>query len=201
MASVFPEMQGALVRHLDPFPAVQFEYLRSTVAERAHLDRDTTERYVRLLCEFAPFDTLGFLTSRDDYSLETCLAHCRQFQASAMPSSKPHRLSSGAGAVGATRLSPRPQVKGAITFLLERMGDIDGATRLAAEDVRESNAALARVVLGGALDDVVGQIRAQAPGRGVAGMGQGVHARVRPWEQLTLLSAGVVPRLGLALRA
>lgn len=28
VASVFPGMQGSLIKHLDPFPEVQYKYLR-----------------------------------------------------------------------------------------------------------------------------------------------------------------------------
>ena len=135
---------------------------RGTASESTAMDRDTCDQYVRLLCRFAPFDVLPFLLSHDAYSLPACLDACRA-----------HR------------------VKGAVTYLLERMGDVEGATRLAGEDVAASIAALAEAVTGGEVDAAAERAAGAAAGVGPrGGAGAVVQRGARPWEYRDLLSAG-----------
>ena len=108
VSSHFPELMGPMIRFLDAAPSVQFPFLRSLLARGDALDPAILSHYIRLLCEYAPLDVLPFLLSRDGYSLEAALRHCQEFR-----------------------------VRGALMYLLERMGNIDEAMRLANDAVQQ----------------------------------------------------------------
>ena len=171
IATRLPALESALLTHLDDAPNVQYTYLTtmiarsnggnvngsgrksggtdgrrrsgggggssgstSTPAITPAVTTSTTssttssvlespvmqDRYLKLLCEFNPLGVLPFLTTHSGYDLVAGLRHCRAHW-----------------------------VRGGAMYLLERMGDVVGAARLAEEAVHDSHARLVRACISG----------------------------------------------------
>ncbi|OMJ77406.1 hypothetical protein SteCoe_23007 [Stentor coeruleus] len=70
-----------IIHKLDNAPVLQMKYLGELLKSQ---EKDTIEEklillYVKLLCESAPNQVLSFLKSREDFSLDECLAVCSNY--------------------------------------------------------------------------------------------------------------------------
>lgn len=70
-----------IIHKLDNAPLLQMKYLGELLksAEKEAIEEKLILLYVRLLCENAPGQVLGFLKSREDYSLDECLSVCLNY--------------------------------------------------------------------------------------------------------------------------
>ncbi|EGC38608.1 hypothetical protein DICPUDRAFT_148703 [Dictyostelium purpureum] len=79
-----------VLKELAAFPKLQYTYLQglfkksltgSTIIQQygLHISQETHELYLRLMCEFSPSNVYKYLSSNDDYPLDSCLRICQQY--------------------------------------------------------------------------------------------------------------------------
>lgn len=77
----FRNEQQVIVHKLDNAPKLQMKYLGELLkaANKDAIEEKLILLYVKLLCEHNPSHVLGFLKSREDFSLDDCLAICSPY--------------------------------------------------------------------------------------------------------------------------